>query len=840
MNPLLSPYVLIMVIAAIICGFIAVYVWSSRQKNSEIFPLILLMLGIIEWIVVALLGLLDQNLVHKIFWAKIEYIGVVSVPLAVFGYLLYHSGFNQQLTAKRLVWLALIPALTLILAWTNELHGLVWAKYIPYRENGLVFSYKTYGPGFWVYWAYSYLLLLAATVLAGRLVRVSAKLFRWQVICIGIGILAPWVGNIIYVLQINPFHNLDLTPLAFSITGIMLAIGMFRWRLFDIKPIAHAAVIAGMADGMIILDNRDRIVEVNPATQAILGLSEQAMVGKQMEQVFASHIPLEEQSDWKTEKQINIKLTYKGKNLDYELSASPFYDRRSSLEGTIIFLHDVTDRNSLQERLREAERKLAKDALRQSEAKLSNAVKMAHLGHWEYDVAKDQFTFNDLFYAMLRTTVEQVGDYTMSSTDYARRFVHPDDIALVGIEIRKAIESTDPNFSQQLEHRIIYGDGEIGYIVVQYFVVKDDQGRTVKTVGVNQDITARKRAEQELQFRNLVLSTQQEVSLDGILVVDENARIVSYNHRFVEIWSLPAELIEKRVDEPILQLVTDQLADPESFLQQVQYLYQHRQETSQDELILADGRVIERYSAPMFGEDGRYFGRVWYFRETTERKRAEQKIIAALNEKEILLLELYHRTKNNMQVIISMLSLEAARSRNEELKATFKDVANRIYAMAMVHQKLYQSQDLSQIHLQEYLEELARMLVQNYCLSPQKIDLHFDIEPVEVLIDTATPIGLVITELITNSLKHAFPGQMSGEINLHLARTGQEIELDYQDNGIGVSPDFDFRRQKTYGMKSIFALVEHQMRGKVNFEADHGLACHIFFCDTLYTRRVQP
>ncbi len=142
------------------------------------------------------------------------------------------------------------------------------------------------------------------------------------------------------------------------------------------------------------------------------------------------------------------------------------------------------------------ERKRAEAALRTSEAQLSNALTMAHLGHWEYDVIEDLFTFNDHFYKIFRSTAEQVGGYTMSSAEYARRFVHPDDIHVVGDEIRKSLESHDPHYSRQLEHRMLYADGEVGYITVRFVVVKDDLGRTVKTYGVNQDITERKRAEE--------------------------------------------------------------------------------------------------------------------------------------------------------------------------------------------------------------------------------------------------------------------------------------------------------------------------------------------------------
>ena len=136
--------------------------------------------------------------------------------------------------------------------------------------------------------------------------------------------------------------------------------------------------------------------------------------------------------------------------------------------------------------------------------------------------------------------------------------------------------------------------------------------------------------------QNILLSTQQEASLDGILVVDEENHILSYNRRFVELWGLPPNLVEEGADEPVLQFVTAQTADPQSFLQRVQYLYEHRQATSQDEILLSDGRVFDRYSAQMLGSDDRYYGRVWYFRDITERKKIESEIRRANRLYEVL------------------------------------------------------------------------------------------------------------------------------------------------------------------------------------------------------------
>ncbi len=145
-----------------------------------------------------------------------------------------------------------------------------------------------------------------------------------------------------------------------------------------------------------------------------------------------------------------------------------------------------------------SERKRAEAALRASEAQLSTALQMARAGHWEYDVGRDTFTFNDNFYRIFRTTAAEVGGYQMSSAEYAQRFCHPDDMAMVGSEVRAAIEASDPNYDRQLEHRILFADGEVGQISVRFFIVKDSQGRTVKTYGVNQDITERKRLQAQI------------------------------------------------------------------------------------------------------------------------------------------------------------------------------------------------------------------------------------------------------------------------------------------------------------------------------------------------------
>ena len=163
------------------------------------------------------------------------------------------------------------------------------------------------------------------------------------------------------------------------------------------------------------------------------------------------------------------------------------------------------------------DRKAFEDALRMSEAQLSDALRLARAGHWEYDVASDTFTLNDNFYRIFRTTAAEVGGYRMSSAEYARRFCHPDDIPLVGQEVQAAIASPDPAYSRQVEHRIIYADGTPGHLSVRFFILKDAQGRTVKTFGVNQDITERVRRDEEAKRIEAQLQQQQKLESIGVL-----------------------------------------------------------------------------------------------------------------------------------------------------------------------------------------------------------------------------------------------------------------------------------------------------------------------------------
>jgi len=493
----------------------------------------------------------------------------------------------------------------------------------------------------------------------------------------------------------------------------------------------------------------------------------------------------------------------------------------------------------------------------------------------------------------------------------------------------------------------------------------------------------RREAEEQLSFKNILLSTQQEASIDGILVVDESGKIISFNQRFIEIWDIPPDVIASHSDERALRSVIDQLANPGEFLDRVKYLYEHRDEKSQEEIALLDGRTFDRYSAPMIGSGGNYYGRIWYFRDITGRKqmeeslrqekdlwrktfdsipdllaiidaehrviqvnramadkmavspdaargifcyqvvhgtseppdycphelllkdgrnhttdvflpllngyytlttsplfkpdgsvfgsvhlahditqkkkteellkrfneeleekvrertdqlqamnldlerevgehaRAEEQIRKSLDEKVILLREIHHRVKNNLQIIISLLSLQSRHIGDERIRMAISESQNRVRAMAHVHEKLYESPDITKIDLDSYIRFLGKSLFQFYGMTGKGVDFTTRIPEIRTGPDTAIPVGLIANELISNSLKHAFPGGRKGEITITIQRQDDMLTIMYKDNGAGIPQDIDWRNAESLGLRLVILLVD-QLDGTIDLDRSAG------------------
>ncbi|MGA1823827.1 MAG: sensor histidine kinase [bacterium] len=262
---------------------------------------------------------------------------------------------------------------------------------------------------------------------------------------------------------------------------------------------------------------------------------------------------------------------------------------------------------------------------------------------------------------------------------------------------------------------------------------------------------------------------------------------------------------------------------------------------NENPIITKDGRekIIEWYNKTLKDEQGNTVGILAIGHDITDRKKAEKQCQRNLKEKEILLRELYHRTKNNMQVICSMLRIRAAHSDDQSMKGIFQEIENKIHAMALVHKHLFESQDLSLINLKDYFNSLLALLKKSYSDFMKNISIHTGMDDINVLIDTAVPMGLIFNELISNAVKHAFPNNAPGEIMVNLNVTPQnEIILEGSDNGIGLPSGFDIRKDIHLGLETVFELVEHQLDSTIIFENRNGLHWKILLEKELYKPRI--
>ena len=246
-------------------------------------------------------------------------------------------------------------------------------------------------------------------------------------------------------------------------------------------------------------------------------------------------------------------------------------------------------------------------------------------------------------------------------------------------------------------------------------------------------------------------------------------------------------------------------------------------------------------TTPMRDETNNLRGYAKVLRDETERRRAEQQIQASLAEKQALLQEIHHRVKNNLQVITSLLSIQATRIENPEVSGILADTENRVRAIAALHETLYSSQDLASIEFGAYMESLVADLVSFYAVDKNRLNVTVRAADLVVDISQAIPLGLIVNELVTNTLKHAFPGGRSGELSIQLAYLESSIDriegetlddglgqLTVSDNGVGLPPNLDFEQTRSMGLHLVNVLTR-QLQGELRVSTEAGTSFSIKF-----------
>jgi diguanylate cyclase (GGDEF)-like protein/PAS domain S-box-containing protein len=336
-----TPYFGALMITAVISAVVAFIAWQRRATPGGA-PLALLMLAVTEWALVSGLEAAAVGQAAKILWSKLEYVGNNSTAVFLLIFAMRHTGRDKWLTRHNVGLLWVIPILNMVAAATNEWHGLIWTGFTP-GPNGTNLLIYHHGPWFWFVIASIYAYVSAATLLFVRSVLRPSILHRRQAILILIASAPPWIGSIVYLSDLSPIPGLNVIPMSFMITGLVLLGSIFRFHLFDLVPVARDTLVESMSDGLLVLDAQNRIVDVNPAAQQLLGANS-SCIGKSAEQVLAKWPDLVNLSRASEDAQTEVLLDNGGPRY-FDVRITSLQDRHGRFAGQFIDLRDITQRH---------------------------------------------------------------------------------------------------------------------------------------------------------------------------------------------------------------------------------------------------------------------------------------------------------------------------------------------------------------------------------------------------------------------------------------------------------------------------------------------------------------
>lgn len=332
-----------------ITGALAVHAWRHRQVQGATTFAGLMWL-VTAWNAGATLSNLSPSSASALFWFKAYFSCLVAVPVAWLTFALQYAGRRKWLVPPRLTWLAGLPAVTLLLTWTDLIAGLFWRDIEFAKEGALLVPDWTFGPWFWVHTTYSYALVLLGIVLLAQMALRALRLYRQQSVALLVGALAPFLTNVPATFG---WTKLPLMPIGFTISGLTFAWAIFRYQLLDLVPVARDVLVDRMSDGMIVLDAQNRIVDLNPAMQKIAGLDAGQAVGRSVTEVLRHRRDLVERFLDASQAQAELAQERGGEVRHYDLRVSPLSDRGGRLTGRLVVLRDISDHKRAEEALRQ-------------------------------------------------------------------------------------------------------------------------------------------------------------------------------------------------------------------------------------------------------------------------------------------------------------------------------------------------------------------------------------------------------------------------------------------------------------------------------------------------------
>ncbi|WAC06095.1 MAG: PAS domain S-box protein [Methanoregula sp.] len=576
-------------------------------------------------------------------------------------------------------------------------------------------------------------------------------------------------------------------------------------------------------DAIWILDRDQTVMRSNKTAERFFGRPSGEIIGSYcFEIVHGTKQPISECPFLRVKKSLHREtMDLQVGRKWFEISVDPILDEAGEFSGAVHIVSDITERKKVQE------------ALRESEARYRNVVDAQTEFICRFRPDGSHVFANKAYCRYFGLNCEEIIGKKFSAS------IHPDDKE----RFRKLFVSlTAANPVAEIEHRIILPDGSICWMYWIDRAIFDEKGHIMEYQSVGRDITERKRAEEALTESEKRLQLTLDATNDGLWDWD----IPSGNAIFSPRWY--TMLGYENGEMPANYSTFKSLVHPDDLVLTEAKIQEHiqkrddgysielrmRTKTGDWKWILTRGQVVSRDA------DGNALRMVGTHTDITDRKMMEEEIrslnaaleqrieqrtaqlTSSIEDKEVLLREVHHRVKNNLQIIISLLNLQSRYLTDEKTLAAIKESQNRVRAMALVHEKLYQSADISKINLDEYVRFLGNSLFQFYGMKGKGITFTTAIPEITLDINTAIPIGLITNELVSNSLKYAFPDRRKGEISITIHRKDRQLTILFKDNGVGLPEDFDWRTAKSLGLRLVISLVE-QLQGTIELDRTTGM-----------------
>jgi PAS domain S-box-containing protein len=347
-----SPYILPLIFVAGIAFSITIYAWRRRFVNGAT-ALALMALSMALWSLFYALEIAGADLKTKFFWGIAQYAGIPFAPYFWLVFAINYGNYTNNWLQRFVTWGVILPFTTFLLAVTTQWHGLIWSEYSVTQQGAYSAISAVHGVWFWVHSAFSYLLLLAGSIVLTRTLFRNQSMYRGQVIAMIVALLAPWASNILFLTGNSPVPYLDPTPFAFTVSMVAITWAIFGFRLVNIAPIARDLILDSMRDGMIVLDVRKNIVDINQSAARIIGVPVESALGRNMDDVLVrwGHIVRrihEDPEEWTDSLVTGSGASYQ----QYELRFAPFEDAQNQALGHVLILRLIVDDPILQLRSR--------------------------------------------------------------------------------------------------------------------------------------------------------------------------------------------------------------------------------------------------------------------------------------------------------------------------------------------------------------------------------------------------------------------------------------------------------------------------------------------------------